>query len=158
MTVRDVDKGYNALVKRVFGLGRPTIDVGVLDADEPKEQDPALTVLEVATWMEFGTDKVPPRSFIRAWFDENEERARQAVAVMLTAVVMGKYTKTRALHLLGQKFVGEIQKRISAGIPPENADSTVRQKRSSTPLIDTGQLRSSITYKVNEGDSSGSNS
>jgi len=33
-----------------------------------------------------------------------------------------------------------------------NAPATIRKKKSSTPLVDTGQLRASITYQRGNGD------
>jgi hypothetical protein len=146
-SVRDVDKGYAALVKRVYGLATPTIEVGILDS-EGSAAHGATSVLEVAIWNEFGTAGIPERSFIRAWFDENSERLHEAVRRMLEAAVAGKYAKDQALELLAQRFVAEIQKRMARGIPPPNAPSTVARKGSSTPLIDTEQLRSSISYRI----------
>lgn len=146
--VKDVDKGYAALVKRVYGMGAPKVDVGIFDsgATEPD----GMTVLEVAIVHEFGSDArgIPERSFLRAWFDENSDNCRAAMAAMMQAVLEGKYAKDQAIELLAQRFVAEIQKRIAQGIPPPNAPATIAAKGSATPLIDTGQLRSSISYKV----------
>lgn len=146
--IRDVDHGYKDLVARVYGIEKPVIKVGIFEAAAAETYSDAVSVLEVAIWNEFGTDRIPERSFIRAWFDENEANCRAAVRKMLEAVLTGKYTKEQALELLAQRFVGEIQRRIAGGIGPANAPSTVAAKGSSVPLIDTGQLRSSIAYKV----------
>jgi len=107
-----------------------------------------MTVIEVACWNEFGTDDIPARSFIRAWFDENKARIKDDLRKLMQSVVQGTRTKEQILELLAQRCVGEIQQRIADGIPPENAASTIAQKGSSTPLIDTGQLRSSVSYRV----------
>ncbi len=144
---RDIDKGYSTLVKKVFTLGAPKIDVGIFDSAGPHKYS-TMSVVEIATIHEFGNEHCPERSFLRAWFDENESKCRAAVVAMLEAVLAGKYTKDQALQLLGQRFVGEIQKRIANGIPPPNAPSTIAQKGSDKPLIDTGQLRSAITYAI----------
>ncbi len=152
--VKDKDFGYAALLSRVYGTATkpPTIKVGIFasDGDRPHDGDTDVTVLEVAMWNEFGTDRIPERSFLRAWFDENRDRCRLAMRKMLEAVVEGKYTREQAVELVAQRFVGEIQKRIAEGIPPPNAPSTVAQKGSDTPLINKGQLRSSISYEVDD--------
>ena len=150
MTFKDVDKGYKDLVRRVYGVGKPKITVGIFEVAGAKTYEEGLTLIEVAIANEFGTDRIPERSFIRAWFDENEEKIRAAVRVMLEATIRGKYQPKQALELLGQKFVGEIQKRIAAGIEPANAPATIAAKGSSTPLIDKGTLRAGITYKVDD--------
>lgn len=160
------DYGYKELVRRVYGIQKPKISVGILEKDGAQEHkgEHDLTVLEVAIWNEFGVDaegvdkngkpyhvKIPPRSFIRAWVDENQERIREAMHRLMESVVAGKRTKEEALELLGQWCVGQIQARIAQGIPPPNAPSTIAAKGSATtPLINTGQLRSSVSYRVED--------
>ena len=148
-SVRDVDRGYKDLVARVFSAAKrkPVIEVGVLDGERPHGDD-AVSILEVAVFNEFGTATIPERSFIRAWFDENEAGLRQDLVKLMQSVVRGQRTPDQILELLGQRCVGQIQARIAAGIAPDNAPSTVARKGSSTPLIDTGALRSSISYRV----------
>lgn len=156
--VKSIDHGYDALVKRVYGLGTPSVSMGILakDGDEPKKgaegEVPAkgepVRLIDVAGWAEFGTDTEPERSFIRAWFDQASPQMREDLRKLMVLVVQGKMTKEQALELLGQKGVGEIQARIAAGIAPENAASTIEAKGSSTPLIAGGQLRSAISYAV----------
>lgn len=155
--VRDVDHGYAALVRRVFDLAKPRIEVGILGAEATAAkkghdgQDEPVTLLDVATWMEFGTDDIPERSFLRAYFDEHEAEIHARLGRLTKQVVMGKLTKAQALEQIGLYVVGEIQKRIAAGIEPENAASTIARKGSSTPLVDTGQLRQGISYRVKGG-------
>lgn len=147
--VRDIDRGYRDLVKRVFDLQRPRVAVGIFESDE--RTDDGKTVLEVAIINEFGGGNVPSRSFLRAWFDENADRARSTLTKLLQQVVDGKLTKQKALEQFGLWCQGEVQKRIAAGIPPPNAPSTVAKKGSSKPLINKGQLRSSITFAIDLG-------
>lgn len=138
------------MVKAVFGLGTPRIRVGVLQESGSKTKDgsPSVTVLDVAFWNEFGTKTIPSRSFIRAWFTETEPQIREKLGGLMAKVLMGRLDKKTALDQLGVWMVGSIQARMSRGIPPPNAASTILRKGSSKPLIDTGQLRASITFKV----------
>lgn len=154
--VKSIDHGYDALVKRVYGLEQPEVAIGILakDAEEPKKsadgtpsQDGAR-VIDAAVAAEFGTDTEPERSFIRAWYDEANPRMRASLTALLRSHLAGKRTKEEVFELLGQKGVGEIQQRIAAGIPPENAASTIERKGSSTTLIASGQLRSAVSYAV----------
>lgn len=149
-TIQDKDVGYAALVAAVYGLAKrkPRIHVGVLEKDGGRAYPGGATVLQVAEWNEFGTDRIPSRSFIRAWFDENEASLRQDLTKLMQSVIRGARTPDQVLELLGLRCVGEIQQRIADGIPPANAPSTIARKGSSTPLIDTGILRSSISYRV----------
>ena len=148
--LRDTDHGWKARLKGLLALKAPAhIDVGILES-AGVEKD-GTSVIDVAEWNEFGTATIPERSFIRAWFDEAEPQLRQDFAALMRTVAAGKRTRAEVLELMGQRMVGQVQARMSAGIPPPNAPSTVRRKGSSTPLIDTGVLRSSVTYRTGGG-------
>lgn len=152
--ITDVDKGYKALVARVFDVGRPVVQAGIFEADgaQPHEGTPKATVADVATWHEFGLG-VPERSFLRGYFDENRGRLLEMLRVEAKLVIAGKLSKEEALERFALKVQSEIQSRISVGgfgAYPENALSTIAKKGSSTPLVDTGQLRSSITTRVDQ--------
>lgn len=108
----------------------------------------SVTVLDVANWNEYGTGRIPPRSFIHASLDGEAARFRVLERELGEQVVRGKITMKRALSLLGLQGVGVITARIARGIPPPNAASTIARKKSSKPLVDTGQLRKSVTYEV----------
>lgn len=152
MPVRDDDRGYKKMVDTIFKMGAPKISVGIHEAEGAQEHD-GLTVLELATIHEFGIG-VPERSFIRAWFDENEDRARVALTRLLESVVAGKRQPDQAIELFAQWAVGDMQARIARGISPPLAEKTIARKGSSTPLIDTGQLRSSLSYEIFNADGS----
>lgn len=149
---KDRDRGARRRVRQVRDLSKGArVTVGVHAEKASGAYAGGATTLEVAIWNEFGTGRIPERSFLRAWFDENKERARQDWSKMMRAVAKGKLSKEDALERFGQRVVGEIQARIASSIPPPNAASTVARKGSSTTLVDTGQLRTSITYIVHPG-------
>lgn len=152
-SVKVINKGYYEALKR-FEAMNSELDVGVPDLDIPHKGSLGMTVAAVAAIHEYGAPAagIPQRSYLRAWVDENEPRIQKMVAAMQQSVASGKRTQAQALELLGQKFVGEIQARIAKGIEPALKDRTVARKGSSKPLIDTGQLRSSITYIIRTKD------
>lgn len=146
------DNGLKALMKRLRDE-KWSLTVGVHGAEggELAHGEQKTTILDIATWNEYGMG-VPERSFIRDWADGNEARNSQRLTKIATEVLKGAYTVEVGLLRLGALFKGEIQSRISQGISPPNADITIKLKGSSTPLIDDGQLRSSIMAKVGKGD------
>lgn len=146
-SIKDIDHGYKKRVKSIRKMGDPEVTVGIHEA-EGGAQNGSATILDIAVWNEFGTSRIPPRSFIRAWFDENKSEVESMWKSAMRAVAKGKLSKQNALDQFGLYCVGQIQARMAAGVPPPNADSTVRRKGSSTPLIDTGQLRSSVTHRT----------
>lgn len=156
--IRDTDRGFNALKIRIASMAKGTkLTVGIHEAegDQEAEGSDGLSIAEVAAFNEFGgADGNPPRrSFIADWSDEHLDENRGLFKTSAAAVAAGKLPSMQvALQRLGFRFVSEIQQRIRAGIEPANAESTIARKGSSTPLIDSGQLWSSVTSQVTEGD------
>lgn len=137
-------------IKRAFIDGPKTEKVRSRERRGDANEEPTHSILEIATMHEFGLAHIPERSFLRAWFDSQLEKNKKAMKSAATRILKGKWTADEAMKKLGSYFQGQIQKRIAAGIPPANAPRTIANKGSSTPLIDTGQLRSSITYHLFE--------
>lgn len=148
--IRDTDHGFKKFKQSLVGVGRGSVTVGIHAAEASQGREDGLTMLEVAIWQEFGNSKIPQRSFLREWFDENEDKAETWWTALNKQVLHGQMNQKRALELFGLRVVGEIQQRIANSIPPPNAPTTIARKGSDVPLIDTGQLRSSITHAVHE--------
>lgn len=155
--VKVTDRGAEAMLKRLIAARAPRgVAVGVLakDAQTGAAESPGLTVLDVAIFNEFGTKnadgtvRIPERSFIRAWADSNAKEAADLLRRLVAQSIKGKITEDQALNRFGLWAQGQIQLRIANGIPPPNAQSTIDRKGSDKPLIDTGQLRSSISYEI----------
>jgi hypothetical protein len=157
----DQDKGWKSLRARLGAANTLIVTVGV-HAPEGAKEEPGpdgkskITVAEIATIHEYGMGGSPERSFIRAWADQNVAANDMALRKIAQAVIRGQYDGRTGLERFGLLAVGQIQTRISNGIPPPNAESTIKRKGSSTPLIDSGILRSSIRHLVkNKGQDSG---
>jgi hypothetical protein len=148
--IKDTDKGAAKLLARLIGEG--ALAFGVLQADAGQtygESD--LTVGEIAEIHEFGLGSAPRRSFLADWADENKAEIENVVVKGGRALARGTVQNaTQLLEQIGGWAVGSIQTRISNGIAPPLSAETIKRKGSSVPLIDTGQLRSSITYEVRD--------
>lgn len=155
MAVRDSGGRFATMPKQV------TITVGihadegdamhagaVFAEDGALEPSGDLTVADVATFHEFGTRTIPQRSFIRAWFDENQAFIAETLQKQFAQVANGKRPVEQAAERCALAFEGSVKQRISRGIPPPLAASTIARKGSSKPLIDTGQLRNAVRGKV----------
>ncbi len=151
MGVRVIDRGLNKLLSVFTGKQKTRITVGIhaVDGKEPHAGGQfGETVADIAALSEFGAPGIPQRSFLRAWFDENQAKTKEATKRMAQSVLKGKRTRAQAIELLAQSFVGQIQRRIAQGIAPPNSPITIALKGSSTPIIETGQVRSAITYAI----------
>ena len=92
--------------------------------------------------------KIPERSFIRAGFEYAREDLEKLVDKALPLVLTLKLQPNEFYKLLGEMAVGRIHKYIQDLSSPPNSAMTIKRKKSSHPLIDTGRLTQSITYKV----------
>lgn len=158
MPVSDRDKGLKALFGRLAGAKGLVLTVGVHgpEGSQPEAGGGPLTVAQVATVHEFGLGKAYKfkpggRSFIRAWADENQAANTETLAKIGQAVIKGAFDAKTGLDRAGLLFVAQIQKRIKTHIPPPLDPRTIAAKGSETPLVDTGQLWTSIRHKVGQG-------
>lgn len=119
------------------------VTVGV-HSSEAGQDHGELTVGDVANFGEYGTRNAPARAPIRTWFDES---VPEFPALFRRALV---FSREQAPEAIALKLQAGIQRRIAEGLPPPNAPSTIAQKGSSTPLIDSGVLRSSYLARVED--------
>jgi hypothetical protein len=138
-------KGIKKLFKR---LEKGSVDVGILTG-EGKHEDIDLSVAEVGFFNEFGTSSIPERSFIRSTINGKSKEIKKVAAAQYKLVLNGNTSNEKGLGILGAFTAGLIQEAFTSNDWPNNAQSTINIKGSSRPLIDTGQLRQSISWKVN---------
>lgn len=147
MGLEDRDNGYKATLAALESARRIVVTVGVHEEDGGASEGNGRTVAEVAEANEFGLG-VPARPSITAWADEQGPDAFRRIREESEAAIKAKVSPAQRVDALAQVFAGEIQSKIAAGVPPPNAPATIARKGSSTPLIDSGQFRSSIRGRV----------
>lgn len=138
-------KGIASLFKR---LEKGTVDVGIL-ASEGKHKDSAFSVAQIGFIHEFGAATIPERSFIRSTINGQSKDIKKIAQVQYKKVLNGSITTEEGLGILGAFTAGLIQEKFTSNDWAPNTDKTQARKGSSAPLIDTGQLRQSISFKVN---------
>ncbi len=137
--------GVKGIKKRIKDAG--TVDVGIIDAGKHTGEE--STVAEVAFYNEFGTSNIPERSFIRSTIKEKKKEIIALQKKLVGKILKGELTNDKALGYIGIFVADEIKKKIVKLRNPANAPSTVEAKGSNNPLVDTVQLRNSVTYEVN---------
>lgn len=131
--------------------GVPMVAVGILGAKASVAHgNEGLTTADVAAVNEFGMG-VPARPFMRLTFEQRAGDLQKLGRGLEQRVLQGSMTVEAALLVMGAAAVGYIRATIDAGVEPSNASSTVKQKGSSKPLINTGQLKGSVTSEVRRG-------
>lgn len=147
--ITDTDFGYKKWLKQMSDMAqKPSVKIGILGDGEAGED--GATVLEYGSYNEFGTKdgKIPERSFIRATIDERKRRIYGKAFQLQEKIFLGKISIPKALAIMGSLIKGNIVQKVVSMRSPANADSTIKAKGSSNPLIDTGRLRQSIDYEV----------
>lgn len=145
-----IDRGYAHARRQLDTLKKsPEVAIGVMGSDAAKVRG-STTMVDIATSHEYGTEHIPERSFIRATVDQNRQKYLAIVKQLKNEVLLNDMPAATALGILGEKIKADIQQRITDGIDPALSQATIDAKKSSVPLIDTGQLRASLTWVVRE--------
>ncbi|WP_461247416.1 HK97-gp10 family putative phage morphogenesis protein [Treponema sp. R6D11] len=112
---------------------------------KPSKGNPEVTVADVAVFNEFGSEKMhrPPRPFMRQTFEKNAEEMKEKMQNSLKRISKGADVD-RELLKMGAIYKSRIQREITDGTFAGLAESTKRAKKSTKPLIDTGQMRMSV--------------
>lgn len=115
-------------------------------------EDSEKTVAEIAAENHYGTEIIPARRFL----DVGVESGSEIYIREIKRTVDNGGDINQALELVSELAVGEVQMYITNLRKPPNSEATIARKGSSNPLIDTGQMRQSITKemhttKVEEG-------
>ena len=105
------------------------------------------SVAAVAAEHEFGVG-VPERPFMRLAIKELETGPKFPALIKSVVPRSTLLPDARAMEKVGQFVQGEVQRSILDLRTPPNAPSTIARKGSSNPLIDTGVMRQSVTYRV----------
>jgi len=144
--VIDRDLGYQRIVLDFKQLKGKGVKIGVMGG----ESADGTSIVDYATYNEFGTSRIPARPFMATTADQNRDQVQQVTGVLVGRMIDGKLNADTVLKNLGEWYQARIQRTIrnakSWAVP--NAATTVAMKGSSSPLIDQGRLIQAIRYEV----------
>lgn len=104
-------------------------------------------VLKIAHAHEYGTDKLPERSFLRASFDSGQEDLERIVSKELNRVLSGNKAPDAAANSIGAQAAQMVQNYIDEN--KVNPPSDFSRKTQHTTLYETGtHIRDRIAYEV----------
>lgn len=144
--ITDTDPGFHALLSSLSTLRRSKIEVGVLPSAGRNSE--GVDLVDVAVWNEFGTRHVPARPFMRIAADRNESIWNCYAEQCIDAALQNGADINHTFSVLGEQIKRDVQLVFGSGEITPNKPATIRRKGSSVPLIDHGDLRRSIDYKV----------
>lgn len=132
-----------AITKKAERNKSISYDVGFFPKAKYEDGTP---VALVALWNEFGTEHIPERPFFR----NANANAKKSIVKFVKRFLdpLSKTMSKKDAGKIAAFHVGQIQTEIVNLKAPANADGTKKQKGSANPLVDTGLLKSSITFEV----------
>lgn len=161
MAVRIIreDKGLEALVTKMEELKTLCLDVGYLDSKRHKGAK--MTIAQLAYLQETGfshsfngrTIVTPARPFLStstyvAW---GTTFLPNRVPDILSSLFLPNRSSKATIEKLGRLTTEFVKDAIDGWTIPENAPYTVKLKGFNNPLVETGQMRDSVQYKVRKG-------
>ena len=135
-------KRFERMLKQ---LADKQVRIGFQRGDATEED--GTDICDVAAWNELGTVNMPSRPFLRKSVDENENKISNFLQSQKSDLISG-VSAEQILKEIGIFQKDLIQEKITEGSYAPNAESTIRKKGSSKPLIDTGRMRQSVNYVI----------
>ena len=137
MSTELVDKGWEKIKRELKVYNKTELVVGVLDAG----------VASYAVYNEFGTSRMPSRSFLRSTFEESGSKIYKTIKVGYDSVMNGG-SAIDGVNRVGLLSEGLVKKKIRSGVGPALSAKTVAKKGHSQTLRDSGALMGSISYEI----------
>ena len=131
----NIDKILNDIAR----LDGTVVSAGVMDSKNATK----------AAINEYGTSKIPQRPFMRTAVSRHGKSWGEKSAKAVQSVMKGMPI-SQATELVGMQMKSDISSTLTNGPWTPNSAVTIAKKGSSRPLIDTGELRASITYRVDK--------
>ena len=94
--------------------------------------------------------KIPERSFLRSGFDVNIDNINKQVEKSLKSFLNGNLSEDKFLEVIGKSMATKIKTYARDLNSPANASVTSEAKGTKDPLMDTGQMIESITWRVKD--------
>lgn len=93
---------------------------------------------------------IPERPFLRNAMRDNRAKYKNDMKANGRKLLLGQTSLQTVLSMLGIMAEGDVQASLTSLSSPPNSPVTIAIKGSANPLIDTGELKNSIKYKVGD--------
>ena len=129
------------LIEKLKASSQKAVYVGFpAEFNEKVEGSDNFNLASLAAVLEFGNERIPSRPFLRQTLAENQDK--------YTALFVKLFESGNSIEKIYEQIAliaqGDVQQNIVNGQWTANAPSTIKRKKSSKPLIDTGKLRQSV--------------
>ena len=138
-------KGLAKLMTYLKELNKERVYVGV-----PRSSNGIRGNAMIAMTHEFGSlaNNIPERSFLRSTVLEQADKYARIFATNIPDAIKNGTPAYEAYSKLGTIAMNDVRLKIASGEFAALAPATIKRKKSSKPLVDTGNLRQSINYEI----------
>lgn len=142
-TVTADGKKFEKLLKE---LGQLEVRIGI---QQRETNEDGVDLVDIAMFNELGTVHIPSRPFLRDSVDANGDQINNFLQSMKKELLKGGSAED-VLKKIGVFQKGLVQEQIVKGDFAPNSEETVRRKGSDIPLVDTGRMRQSVNYVIQQ--------
>ena len=140
MGTNTISADFEKLKAACSDLSRKKIYVGIVGSADSE-------VLKIAHAHEYGTEKLPERSFIRASFDADQDKLDGIITGSVEKVLSGAISADAAANAIGAQAAQLVQNFIDDNRVKPKSDYS--KKTQHTTLYETGtHIRDRIAYEV----------
>lgn len=139
------DLGWKKIRDQIKSMDGKAVTAG-LHEEDAGNRDPNAVMR--GYFNEFGTDTAPARPFIRTTHDTQKLKWVRQMQSDLGRVMDQQMTGQQMLESVGAMAADDIRQAVTDWDTPPNAPSTIQRKGFDDPLVETGEMRDAIAYKV----------
>lgn len=136
------DMGLDRALDNAVKLDGRFVKVGIQAGSGAHD---GVDLVDIAIYNHFGTRNIPARPFVADCADKNRSQIQEAQKRIAYRVMEGM-SPDSGLAQLGEWYQNILKAHIRNGGWAANAPSTIRKKKSSRPLVDTGALVNAVRW------------
>lgn len=145
MKITGLQDVQRALKKEVDKLRTPHYALVGIHESAGMTDDGQMTVARLGAIQHFGNDRIPARP----WLDKGAAAGAKEYLDTIREGVEDGLNSRQIMANVGVEAVGAIRDYIDALKEPPNAPTTIRRKKGQdNPLVDSGNMRESVTSTV----------
>ena len=140
--------GVQGLLERIAALGEPKVYIGIPSIENPRHG--ATNNATIAAVHELGAPSrgIPARPFLIPTMQNNADKYVRLMAQGFKAALQDKSQADEVYEKIGLVASSDVKDYIVSGQFVPLKQSTIDRKGSSKPLLDTAELRNSISYEI----------
>lgn len=153
MKTKNPEDLLKPLRKRIKEIRNTSLKIGVPKEESATDREGNTVFLaDIAFLNNYGSksQNIPARPFGTTTVPRYKDKINKTVKLWLGDAVEGRMEVIEAFDRIGFTAAGYMKKNLTQGEWQGNAEYTIQKKGSDQPLIDTGQLRQSITWITEE--------